>query len=164
MPTESSPAPLVPRALAALLDLGLLLVATGALSALPAIALLACLVPDACYSERLSLSIIVFVLLAIVMCVFVSPIYLVVGWSRGATLGMRANGLRLTAVDGSRPGIGRALLRALVALPILGTVALITPVGPLAAVPAVVAMAALRRDRRGPHDLVAGTYMIRRGL
>jgi uncharacterized RDD family membrane protein YckC len=141
MPTDSSPAPLLPRALAALLDLGLLLVATGALSAL-----------------------IVFVLLTIVMCVFVSPIYLVVGWSRGATLGVRADGLRLVAVDGSRPGIGRALLRALVALPILGTVALITPVGPLAAVPAVVAMAALRRDRRGPHDLVAGTYMIRRGL
>jgi uncharacterized RDD family membrane protein YckC len=52
------------------------------------------------------------VLAGIAVCILVSAIYQLIGWSLGGTWGMRALGLRLiTSSAGEAPGFGRALMR-----------------------------------------------------
>jgi uncharacterized RDD family membrane protein YckC len=63
----------------------------------------------------------------------------------GATAGQRLLGLQVERLDGSKPGFGSALIRAF----LLGL-----------AVPAITAL--WERDRRGLHDLAAGTLVATR--
>jgi len=63
----------------------------------------------------------------------------------GATAGQRLLGIQVERLDGGRPGLGRALVRAV----LLGL-----------AVPAVTAL--WEKDRRGLHDLLSGTLVTNR--
>ncbi|GAB2665628.1 RDD family protein [Arenimonas aestuarii] len=65
-----------------------------------------------------------------------------------ATPGKRLAGLRVVAVDGSRPGLGRIALRFFAGAPSW----LLLHLGH--------AMAAIRRDGRALHDLLAGTCVV----
>jgi uncharacterized RDD family membrane protein YckC len=57
------------------------------------------------------------ILAGIAVCILVSAIYQLVGWSVGGTWGMKALGLRLiTPSAGEAPGFGRALMRYFVSL------------------------------------------------
>jgi uncharacterized RDD family membrane protein YckC len=70
----------------------------------------------------------------------------------GLTLGKWATGLRIERVDGTPPGLGRALLRHFVGYPLsfalLGLGFLI---------------AAVSVHGRGLHDMIAGTIVVREG-
>ena len=68
--------------------------------------------------------------------------------SFGATFGKMAVGARITALDGSPPGYGRALLRSLAARFIEMT--LCVGYAPIL----------VRPDKRGLHDLLAGTRVV----
>jgi len=100
---------------------------------------------------------------------------------RGATIGMLSTGLCVVSLDGNLPGIRRSALRALALAALtgpaatapllasaalsLGTVGPIFIAGPLICL-VLLSMAAcgsvgLRPDRRGWHDLISGTQLIR---
>jgi uncharacterized RDD family membrane protein YckC len=90
---------------------------------------------------------------AIVLAIFMALINLVVLPAfTGLTLGKWATGLRIERVDGTHPGIGRALLRHFVGYPLsfalLGLGFLI---------------AAVTVHGRGLHDMIAGTIVVREG-
>ena len=67
-------------------------------------------------------------------------------WALAFSPGKRALGLRILRPDGSRVGFGRRICRSL-AFPFLS-------IGFL--------MIAIRRDKRGLHDLICGTIVVRR--
>lgn len=76
-------------------------------------------------------------------CLFV--IYLAAGWSiTGRTIGKQVMGLRAIRTDGSRIGIGRSLLRALLCT--------FFPVG--------LVWCAVDRKQRAVHDLILGTAVV----
>ncbi len=163
MPSGRRPAPLLRRALATFLDLGLLALGGAAVAPFAGLIFAACLLPYICYGSNLELYLLLAVFAVAAIGALIPLAYLVVFWSRGATIGMRATGLVLVAADGRPPRIGRALLRALVLSVTVGALVLLAPFGPALAVPVVIAFAALRRDRRAPHDLLAGTSWVRGG-
>ncbi|WP_017380953.1 RDD family protein [Paenisporosarcina sp. TG-14] len=70
----------------------------------------------------------------------------------GYTVGKRIMNIRIVKVDGSKLGIGAMLMRVVVAALIyivtLGIGAIVTAF-----------MVGLRQDKRGLHDLIAGTYV-----
>ncbi len=70
----------------------------------------------------------------------------------GYTVGKRIMKIRIVKVDGSKLGIGAMLMRVLVA----GLIYAVT-IGIAAIVSAF--MVGLREDKRGLHDLIAGTYV-----
>jgi uncharacterized RDD family membrane protein YckC len=101
--------------------------------------------------------------------------YMFFSWwrpGRGRTIGMRAVGIRIVDVRGSEPGFGHALLRTLMwvafATP---TLSLLSALPPLVVLPMgqlqiggfllLVGCMLVRRDRRGLHDLVAGTTVVK---
>jgi uncharacterized RDD family membrane protein YckC len=69
----------------------------------------------------------------------------------GATLGQRALGLRVVRGDGGRPGFLRALVR------VIGLLAGFAPGG------LGVLWIAFDREKRGFHDHLARTYVVRGG-
>jgi uncharacterized RDD family membrane protein YckC len=95
--------------------------------------------------------------------------YFLLSWLRGGqTLGMRPWGIRLTARDGTRPGLARAVLRfAVAALPLLllalahATSTRVALLAPLVAWAVFFAVALFDRRRRALHDMVAGTELRR---
>jgi uncharacterized RDD family membrane protein YckC len=76
-----------------------------------------------------------------------------VAW-RGRTLGKTATGVRVQRLDGARPGVARATVRALRWLLLLVPVVLL----PLLSI--VYLWALFTRDGRGLHDLLAGTNVV----
>ena len=70
----------------------------------------------------------------------------------GYTVGKRIMNVRIVKVDGSKLGIGAMLMRVIVA----GLIYVVT-LG-IAAIFSVF-MIGLRQDKRGLHDLIAGTYV-----
>ena len=70
----------------------------------------------------------------------------------GYTVGKRIMNIRIVKVDGSKLGIGAMLMRVVVA-----TLIYIVTLGIAAVVSAF--MVGLRQDKRGIHDLIAGTYV-----
>jgi uncharacterized RDD family membrane protein YckC len=70
----------------------------------------------------------------------------------GLTVGKWATGLRIERIDGSRVGVGRAILRHFVGYPLSF---LILGIGFL--------MATVTSRGRGLHDIIAGTLVVREG-
>jgi uncharacterized RDD family membrane protein YckC len=135
------------------------------------------------YANWLDLGTAVAELLGFVVLVLPVGVYLFLceRSARQATVGKRVLGLRVVAVDGSRASAGRILVRTVVKLLpwevahffVWQTVDAVSRGGEFAAwllaglvvadlLPVVyVLVVAFQRDRRGPHDLVAGTRVVR---
>jgi uncharacterized RDD family membrane protein YckC len=135
------------------------------------------------YANWLDLGTAVAELLGFVVLVLPVGVYLFLceRSARQATVGKRVLGLRVVAVDGSRASAGRILVRTVVKLLpwevahffVWQTVDAVSRGGEFPAwllaglvvadlLPAVyVLVVAFQRDRRGPHDLVAGTRVVR---
>jgi uncharacterized RDD family membrane protein YckC len=100
--------------------------------------------------------------------------YLFFSWwwpGRGRTFGMRSVGIRIAQLQGAPPALRHVGLRMLVWLAVttpalwvitLALPALAAPLGPLqfVALLLLIACVLVRRDRRGLHDLVAGTIVV----
>ncbi|MEO8262283.1 MAG: RDD family protein [Pseudolysinimonas sp.] len=135
------------------------------------------------YADWLAWGVGVAELLGFVVLVLPVGVYLFASESsrRQATLGKRALRLRVVRVDGSRPGAARILVRTLVKLlpweiahffvwhtvdvfsrgatefpPWLLAGLIVADVLPVA----YVLIVAVQRERRGPHDLIAGTRVV----
>lgn len=100
--------------------------------------------------------------------------YFLISWTRrgaGKTAGMRAAGIRVIGPSGRPPELGRALIRLLVLVLVLvpGTFWqfselhwMATTLGQvqLIGLLALLATVLVRKDRRGIHDLAAGTSVV----
>ena len=84
-------------------------------------------------------------LAAVIGCLYLFVLQIV----EGRTFGMRALGLRVVDVFGAAPGPGRAALRALGYVDSAGTLGL------------GFAWIGFDREKRGLHDWLAGTYVVR---
>lgn len=78
---------------------------------------------------------------------------LMLAFNNGATWGKQACQLHVLRNDGRRIGLGRALLRELVIKALLGLLVLPWLTSAL--------MVAIRQDKRGLHDVIAGTRVVR---
>ena len=82
---------------------------------------------------------------------FVGALYDIIGWTVwSTTIGKRIFGLYVLRPDGSKLGLGRAFARWLA----VGLSALLLGIGFL--------MIAFRRDKRGLHDLICDTMVVKR--
>jgi uncharacterized RDD family membrane protein YckC len=92
---------------------------------------------------------------AVVLLLFMYLVYapLMLAFNKGATWGKQACEQRVVLDDGRPIGLGRALLRELVVKGLLGLVILPWLASAL--------MVAIRRDKRGLHDLIVGTRVVR---
>jgi uncharacterized RDD family membrane protein YckC len=90
-------------------------------------------------------------LLLLFMYLGYAPVML--AFNNGATWGKQACEQRVVVQDGRAIGLGRALLRELVVKSLMGV--LILPYW------ASALMVAIRQDKRGLHDLIVGTRVVR---
>lgn len=98
--------------------------------------------------------------------------YFLIAWSHrggGQTVGMRAARIQVVGASGEPPGLLQAAVRLVVLALLLPTALTLAGVGRLAEVLspfqgfgliALLLCVLVRRDRRGPHDLLAGTTVV----
>ncbi|MDE3111519.1 MAG: RDD family protein [Chloroflexota bacterium] len=162
MPDQARPAPLLRRAAAAVIDLLVIGAVTTAAAGVLLIGIVALAVMGRSSGHDLTGAFALLALAVGALVGLVAPVYAVRCWSRGATAGMHALGLRLVTLQGSEPGIRRAIARGTVLVVSIGVLsAVLWQIDPwVVALLVTLGVAILRRDRRSVHDLIAGTFMI----